>query len=620
MAKKKGRPKGYQIRTRSHARQANKGMKNTRLKEMLETVHHLEVIHLRKIHLEVIHLRTTSTEKLEAENQEENKITEAKTYAEVVGDQDAMQMGLTFVQATEISGTRVAKFSKEDILEPSRYWDAAMILCILGANPPLEVVKGFVSRIWNMYHIDEVSVLKEGQFIVMFQKEEDRDEVIKRKYYYFDNKPTLVQKWRHVDVTELRDIPIWVKFPDLDMRYWSLTGLSKLGSLIGKPVRRDKATVERSKHAYARILVEVGVYQEFPQQITYVTEEERVLTQDVVYEWCPCMCYHCKKIGHLQENCRWKENKKKEAGPMKQYWRVKKDGKEHQQEDIPKKDDCEQSNGELEEKEKNIQNDNLQKDIPPGNMDEGFTEVCGKKAARKLVLDDSKDYDEKGLYKETLIASSAVRIEEVATQSPWRKLRTLRNVYRTMVWKNYLVKEQVSKANEKSVDCIFKALKYFSLTTGLHINQAKSQIVTGGVRKEIETRILELTNIPKGDFPFRYLGGPITVARIGQRECDVLVEKIICKTGIFIIPNKKVSQWAGTDLTAGNINEMEDKIVRGSNRKERKRRAALVAACFYIIWKARNNIVHGKKRWNAVDSVEYVKYHVTTYVKPKYKF
>ncbi|RAL42438.1 hypothetical protein DM860_016725 [Cuscuta australis] len=85
MAKKKGRPKGYQIRTRSHARQANKGMKNTRLKEMLETVHHLEVIHLRKIHLEVIHLRTTSTEKLEAENQEENKITEAKTYAEVDG-------------------------------------------------------------------------------------------------------------------------------------------------------------------------------------------------------------------------------------------------------------------------------------------------------------------------------------------------------------------------------------------------------------------------------------------------------------------------------------------------------------------------------------------------------
>ncbi|VFQ90497.1 unnamed protein product [Cuscuta campestris] len=80
---------------------------------------------------------------------------------------------------------------------------------------------------------------------------------------------------------------------------------------------------------------------------------------------------------------------------------------------------------------------------------------------------------------------------------------------------------------------------------------------------------------------------------------------------------KKVSQWAGTDLTAGNIKEMEDKIVRGSNRKERKRRAALVAACFYIIWKARNNIVHGKKRWNAIDSVEYVKYHVTTHVKPK---
>ncbi|VFQ86934.1 unnamed protein product [Cuscuta campestris] len=963
MAKKKGRAKGYQDpnpqsrspskqRDEEHSIEGNVGNGASSGSNSPE---------------ENLDLSTTSTEKLEAENQEENKITDAKTYAEVVGDQDAMQIGLTFVQETEINGTRVAKFSKEDILEPSRYWDAAMILCILGANPPLEVVNGFVSRIWNMYHIDEVSVLKEGQFIVMFQKEEDRDEVIKRKYYYFDNKPALVQKWRpgkHVDVTELRDIPIWVKFPDLDMRYWSLTGLRKLGSLIGKPVRRDKATAERSKHAYARILVEVGVYQEFPQQITYVTKEERVLTQDVVYEWCPCMCYHCKKIRHLQENCRWKENKKKEAGPMKQYWRVKKDGKEHQQEDIPKKDDCEQSNGELEEKEKNIQNDNLPKDIPPGNMDEGFTEVCGKKAARKLVLDDSKDYDEKGLHKETLIASSAVRIDVVATQSRaltnvewvlqfnskviikekvlsdhsplfinnwkqekrhtfrfcdmwtispnfpkivsevWDKERQGRPMYillqklKELKWRlkkmnkdrfndihnrperlrgelyniqeaikkdhdreelfdkekelikelnwslraGYLMKCQqekqnwilegdqnsrmffawgllgstqwtdniqgkvlsveqqlelaapinlvlvkqcmfeipnckspgldgfssgffkhqwdvvgedvtqavldffqtgrlrkvvptiidtnqgafiegrdlvhnvlmcqelargykrkgispkcmmkldikkaydslswkavlqimatlkfppifikwinfcitstaysiqlngdlygffkggkglssftyhpicksyklvnlvfaddlivVSKEDEKSVDCIFKALKHFSLTTGLHINQAMSQIVTGGVRKEIETRILELTNIPKGDFPFRYLGR----ARLIN---SVLCGVIFFWTRIFIIPNKKVSQWAGTDLTAGNINEMENKIVRGSNRKERKRRAALVAACFYIIWKARNNIVHGKKRWNAVDSVEYVKYHVTTYVKPK---
>ncbi|VFQ81012.1 unnamed protein product [Cuscuta campestris] len=111
----------------------------------------------------------------------------------------------------------------------------------------------------------------------------------------------------------------------------------------------------------------------------------------------------------------------------------------------------------------------------------------------------------------------------------------------------------VSKADEKSVNCIFKALKHFSLTTGLHINQAKSQIVTGGVRKEIETRILELTNIPKGDFPFRYLGR----ARLIN---SVLYGVIFFWTRIFIIPNKKVSQWAGTDLTARNIKEMEDKI------------------------------------------------------------
>ncbi|VFQ72447.1 unnamed protein product [Cuscuta campestris] len=210
-----------------------------------------------------------------------------KSYAEAVGFPELIELNLKFVQSEEVNGIQVAKFTKDDVVEQSRYWDSAMILCVLGANPPIDVIKGFIARMWKMYPIDEVSVLKEGQFIVMFQKEEDRDEVIKRKYYYFDNKPVLVQKWKpgkKVDITELKDIPIWIQLPDLDIKYWSLTGLSKLGSLIGKPIKRDKATATRMKYAYARIQVEVGVYQEFPKTITFINEEDRYGTQRKL--WC----------------------------------------------------------------------------------------------------------------------------------------------------------------------------------------------------------------------------------------------------------------------------------------------------------------------------------------------
>ncbi|VFQ72081.1 unnamed protein product [Cuscuta campestris] len=205
-----------------------------------------------------------------------------KSYASVVGNQEDDQK-LCYIPATEVNGNFVAKLTKDDVIDTTTYWDATLVCCILGANPPLEVVKGFVNRIWSSYSIEEVSVLKEGQLIVSFKRVEDRDEVIKRKYYYFDNKPVLVQKWYpgvKVNIDQLDDIPIWIQLPDLEMKYWSLTGLSKIGSLVGKPVKRDRPTASKRKYAYARIQVEVKVQQEFPLMVQVIDDEDRVKSQE----------------------------------------------------------------------------------------------------------------------------------------------------------------------------------------------------------------------------------------------------------------------------------------------------------------------------------------------------
>ncbi|RAL44030.1 hypothetical protein DM860_014167 [Cuscuta australis] len=113
--------------------------------------------------------------------------------------------------------------------------------------------KGFLTRIWKVFDIDDISFLKKGQFLVRFHKEEDRDEIIKRKYYLMDNKPVYVQKWYpgyKVNLMERKDIPIWVQFPELEMKYWSLSALSKLGSAIGQPIKRDRATTSRVKWSW----------------------------------------------------------------------------------------------------------------------------------------------------------------------------------------------------------------------------------------------------------------------------------------------------------------------------------------------------------------------------------
>lgn len=44
---------------------------------------------------------------------------------------------------------------------------------------------------------------------------------------------------------------------------------------------------------------------------------------------------------------------------------------------------------------------------------------------------------------------------------------------------------------------------------------------------EDQSRILQITGYKKGNFPFRYLGVPITSKRISREDCDILVQKIM---------------------------------------------------------------------------------------------
>ncbi|VFQ86461.1 unnamed protein product [Cuscuta campestris] len=310
-----------------------------------------------------------------------------KTFAEAVGFQEELNFNLKFIPTEVIDGKSIARLTHDDVIEPGNYWDSALVCCILGANPPLEIVKGFLNRIWKTYGIDDVSFLKEGQFIVRFKKEEDRDEIIKRKYYYMDNKPVYVQIWYpgvKVDILGRKDIPIWIQLPDLDMKYWGLSALSKIGSSIGQPIRRDGATAARNRWSYARIQIEVQVNQSFPDQIHFINEEGRIITQSIVYEWAPTLCSHCGRIGHVADKCRKKKTVAGQPPRLKPIWRPKlhqKDNKNEEVEVVTPKDP----------KYKEGAEDNPEMTENSGNKEEEFTEVSKKKAARRKSLEGKEE-------------------------------------------------------------------------------------------------------------------------------------------------------------------------------------------------------------------------------------
>lgn len=100
---------------------------------------------------------------------------------------------------------------------------------------------------------------------------------------------------------ELFSIPIWVKLLGLDFKYWSAKGLSKLSSLIGKPLMEDKNTKKKLGLNFAKLLVEVKVGEKLPKVIYFRNEKGSVIEQRVTYECRPSIC---KKYGHTKDICR----------------------------------------------------------------------------------------------------------------------------------------------------------------------------------------------------------------------------------------------------------------------------------------------------------------------------
>ncbi|VFQ58398.1 unnamed protein product [Cuscuta campestris] len=249
----------------------------------------------------------------EQDKDEQEQVTldplKAKSYAEIVGDKEELDCKLSFIDTVERNGHKTANLTQKDIVEHTSYWEAAILVCILGANPPIGIVEGFVHRIWKQYSIQDVTLMKPGQFVVRFEKVEDQEEILKRNYYYFDNKPAYVRKWQpcsKVNLDALIDIPIWIQLPDLEIKFWTKTWLSKIGSSIGKPIRAVKTTISRTKLNFARIQIEVSTNQQLPEEIQFEDDKGKIMSQQIQYEWCPTKCTHCKGLGHQEKSCKKK--------------------------------------------------------------------------------------------------------------------------------------------------------------------------------------------------------------------------------------------------------------------------------------------------------------------------
>ncbi|XP_062075912.1 uncharacterized protein LOC133780045 [Humulus lupulus] len=213
--------------------------------------------------------------------------------------------------------TSGVKIDVEDIAEEVNFWQSSLVCYVLGANPPIRILEGFVRRLWKD-QVDKVRILSSGIFIIRFLSMEVRDRILEGGYLFFGNKPLIMKAWNPVDDFSKEDIdsvPTWVHLGGLDINYWGDRSLFKIVGQIGKPIQVDSITKNRDRLAYPRILIEVTMTQDFPSRISFLNEFDQEVDIFVEYEWKPTVCTNCSGLGHEAQVCRKSKIVKQEWVP-----------------------------------------------------------------------------------------------------------------------------------------------------------------------------------------------------------------------------------------------------------------------------------------------------------------
>ncbi|CAI0392741.1 unnamed protein product [Linum tenue] len=59
--------------------------------------------------------------------------------------------------------------------------------------------------------------------------------------------------------TEVKSTMVWVQLPDLPIEFINKEAVMRIGALMGRPVKVDRATEEGARGNFARVCVEVDL-------------------------------------------------------------------------------------------------------------------------------------------------------------------------------------------------------------------------------------------------------------------------------------------------------------------------------------------------------------------------
>ncbi|XP_074297103.1 uncharacterized protein LOC141627781 [Silene latifolia] len=149
-----------------------------------------------------------------------------------------------------------------------------------------------------------------------------------------------------------------------------------------------------------------------------------------------------------------------------------------------------------------------------------------------------------------LICQDLVRLYKRKSCSPRCIMKTdLKKAYDSIEWafieqmlSALQFPEKMIRGDKESITIILRDFVTFSVASGLEMNNDKSEIYFNGMGEAEVGYVLRISGFKETQFPFRYLGIPISYTRMVVGDCTRLVEKVVGRIRGWV--SKKLS-YAG---------------------------------------------------------------------------
>nr|XP_025617103.1 uncharacterized protein LOC112709433 [Arachis hypogaea] len=180
-------------------------------------------------------------------------------------------------------------------------WWETLIIKLLGRKISLMALTRRLDAMWSKMGSIDVIDIGNDFFIVKFYSQEDLDFALTEGPWKIFDHYLSIRQWKSdfnpIEAT-IDQIVAWVRLPRLAIEYYDGNMLKKIGDVIGRTLKVDTNTAEKSREKFARLCVQLDLHQALISQYSI-----NGVRYKVEYEGLYNICFGCGMVGHEKSAC-----------------------------------------------------------------------------------------------------------------------------------------------------------------------------------------------------------------------------------------------------------------------------------------------------------------------------